>query len=185
MATIVLSAVGAAVGSGFGGTVLGLTGAVIGRAVGATVGRVIDQSLLGAGSAPVESGKVDRFRLMAAGEGAQLAQLWGRVKVGGHVIWASRFQEEATTRGKGLGGPRRTDYSYSVSLAVALCEGVISRVGRIWADGQEIARDSLALRVYRGDEAQLPDPLIAAMSPPGQAPAYRGTAYVVFEDLAL
>ena len=47
MATILLSAAGAAVGAGFGGTVLGLSGAVIGRAIGATVGRVIDQRLLG------------------------------------------------------------------------------------------------------------------------------------------
>jgi len=186
MATILLSAVGAAAGSGFGGTVLGLSGAVIGRAVGATLGRVIDQSLMGAGSAPVESGKVDRFRLMAAGEGAPLAQVWGRVRLGGHVIWASRFQEDAVSSGgKGLGGPRRTEYSYSVSIAVALCEGVISRVGRIWADGQEIARDSLNLRVYPGDEDQLPDPKIAAVEGAGNAPAYRGIAYVVIEDLDL
>ena len=70
MATILLSAAGAAIGSGFGGTVLGLSGAVIGRAVGATIGRVIDQRLLGAGSESVESGRVDRFRLMGASEGA-------------------------------------------------------------------------------------------------------------------
>ena len=107
MATILLSAAGAALGSGFGGTILGLSGAVIGRAVGATLGRVIDQSLMGAGSAPVESGKVDRFRLMGAGEGASVAQVWGRVKVGGHVIWASRFQETVNSSGKGFGGPRR------------------------------------------------------------------------------
>ena len=62
MATIVLAAVGAAAGAGFGGTVLGLSGAVIGRAVGATLGRVIDQRLMGAGSEAVETGRVDRFR---------------------------------------------------------------------------------------------------------------------------
>ena len=41
MATILLSAAGAAIGSGFGGSVLGLSGAVIGRAIGATAGRAI------------------------------------------------------------------------------------------------------------------------------------------------
>ena len=35
MATIVLSAVGASLGAGFGGAVLGLSGAVLGRAAGA------------------------------------------------------------------------------------------------------------------------------------------------------
>jgi hypothetical protein len=47
MATILLSAAGAAIGSGVSGTVLGLTGTVIGRAVGATLGGMIDQKLFG------------------------------------------------------------------------------------------------------------------------------------------
>ena len=40
--------------------------AVIGRAVGATLGRVIDQRLLGAGARPVETGRVERFRVETA-----------------------------------------------------------------------------------------------------------------------
>ncbi len=66
MATILLSAAGAAIGGGFGGTILGLSGAVIGRAVGATLGRAIDQRLMGAGSQTVEMGRVDRLRLSSA-----------------------------------------------------------------------------------------------------------------------
>ncbi|GGE11176.1 Putative phage tail protein [Gemmobacter megaterium] len=187
MATLLLSAAGAAIGSGVGGTVLGLSGAVIGRAVGATLGRVIDERLLGRGSAPVEVGRVDRFRVMGAGEGQAVAQVWGRVRLGGQVIWASRFQEDVTrTRGgKGMSRPVSLEYSYSVSLAVALCEGVILRVGRIWADGQEVDPDSLDLRIYTGTETQLPDPRIEAVEGAGLAPAYRGIAYVVIEDLDL
>ena len=80
MATIILSAVGAAFGSAFGGSVLGLTGAVIGRAVGATLGRALDQKILGNGSEAIDYGKVDRFRIMGASEGAALPQVWGRVR---------------------------------------------------------------------------------------------------------
>jgi len=75
MATLLLSAAGAAVGAGFGGAVLGLSGAVIGRAIGATLGRVIDQKLLGAGSEPVDVGRIDRLRLTGAGEGAPIGQV--------------------------------------------------------------------------------------------------------------
>ena len=187
MATIVLSAAGAAIGSGFGGTVLGLSGAVIGRAVGATLGRVMDQRLLGAGSEAVEVGRIDRFRLMGASEGAAVARVFGRVRVAGQVIWATRFQETRSTSGGGKGAPRpkTVDYSYSVSLAVALCEGVIAGVGRIWADGVEIAPTRLTMRVYRGGNQQLPDPKIEAVEGVGLAPAYRGIAYVVLEDLEL
>jgi len=188
MATIVLSAIGASVGGSLGGSVLGLSGAVIGRAVGATVGRVIDQSLLGTGSRAVETGKVDRFRLTGASEGAPVAEVWGRLRVPGHVIWASRFREETTTTGGGKGGgggATTTSFSYSVSLALALCEGEITRVGRVWADGKELALEDLALRVYRGTADQMPDPKIEAVEGQGNVPAYRGTAYVVLEDLGL
>ncbi|MBL3552556.1 baseplate multidomain protein megatron [Rhodovulum sulfidophilum] len=188
MATIVLSAAGAAAGSALGGSVLGLSSAVLGRAVGATLGRVIDQQLLGSGSQAVETGKVERFRLTGASEGAAVGRLWGRSRIAGQVIWASRFRETVSSQGGGKGAPSRPkvkQFSYSVSLGIALCEGRIARVGRIWADGTEIEPQSLTMRVYDGAEDQLPDALIEAIEGEGRAPAYRGTAYVVIADMDL
>lgn len=187
MATLLLSAAGAAIGSGFGGTVLGLSGAVIGRAVGATVGRSIDQRILGVGSDPVETGRVERFQLTGASDGAPIARVWGRMRVGGQVIWATRFLETANRSGGGKGSPRpaSTSFSYSISLAIALCQGEAQRLGRVWADGIEIAAGSLDLRFYPGSETQLPDPKIEAVEGAGLAPSYRGIAYVVIEDLDL
>lgn len=188
MATVVLSAAGAAIGGSIGGTLAGLSSVAIGRAVGATLGRVIDQRLLGQGSDVVESGKVDRFRLTNAGDGEPIAQLYGRMRVGGQVIWASDFLETTTVTGGGKGAPsqpKTREYAYSVSLAVALCEGEILGVGRVWADGEEIAPDDLNLRVYTGGQDQMPDPTMEAIEGTGQVPAYRGTAYVVMENLGL
>ncbi len=188
MATLVLSAVGASVGSAIGGSVLGLGSAVVGRAVGATLGRVIDQRLLGSGADAVPTGRVERIHLNTASEGGAVGTSYGRIRLGGQVIWASRFNERVVTAGGSGKGTARTassHYAYSVSLAIALGEGVVDRVGRIWADGVEIARDSLNWRLYPGNEAQLPDPKIEAVEGAGQAPAYRGTAYVVIEDLDL
>ena len=191
MATIVLSAVGAAVGGSLGGTVAGLSTAVIGRAIGATVGKVIDQNILGGGSEAIETGRVDRFRLSSAGEGEPLPQVYGRMRLGGQVIWASDFIENVQTTGGGGGGkgaprqPATRTYSYSINLAVAICEGEITRVGRIWANGEEVAPDDLNMRIYKGHEDQMPDPTIEAIEGAGTVPAYRGTAYVVFENLDL
>ncbi|PRY95358.1 putative tail protein [Hasllibacter halocynthiae] len=186
MATILLSAAGFAAGSSLGGTVLGLSTAVVGRAVGAAAGRLIDESLMGAGSEPVETGRVERLRLTGAGEGDPLGRVWGRMRVPGHVIWASEFRETRTTaRRGGKGRPKEqevTEHSYSVSLAIALCEGVAGRVGRVWADGGEIAPGDLDMRFYGGSGDQRPDPLLAAALG-DRAPAFRGTAYVVIEDL--
>ena len=187
MATIVLSAVGGAAGAGVGGSLLGLSGAVIGRAAGAVVGRMIDQRLLGLGSEAVETGRIDRLRLTGASEGSPIARQWGRVRVAGQVIWASRFLEDSATTGGGKGSPQPevTEFSYSISLALALGKGEILGVGRVWADGEEIDRTGMQMRVYTGSDDQLPDPKVEAVEGQGMAPAYRGTAYVVFEDLDL
>lgn len=188
MATLILSAVGASFGSALGTGFLGVAGAAIGQAAGAAIGRSIDERLLGSGSQAVEVGRVDRFRLMGASEGAVVPRVWGRFRVGGQVIWASRFREDRNRRSSGKGGGRKTtvtEFSYSVSLAIAVCEGPIRCVGRVWADGNEIAKSSLTLRVYEGAEDQLPDPLIDAVEGAGSACAFRGTAYVVIEDLDL
>ncbi len=188
MATLVLSAAGAAIGANFGGSVLGLSGMVLGRAVGATVGQVIDQRLIGGGSRAIEGPRFERLRITGSAEGSPVPLIWGRVRLGGQVIWSTNFAETVSRSGGGgklSQRPTVTEFSYSISFAVALCEGPILGIGRIWADGQEMAAADLNLRVYLGDDDQLPDPLIEAVEGPGQVPAYRGTAYVVIEDLEL
>ncbi|WP_265500846.1 baseplate multidomain protein megatron [Paracoccus beibuensis] len=188
MATIVLSAVGASLGSGFGGAMLGMSGAVLGRAAGAVVGRAIDQRLLGGGTRAVETGRIDRLRIQAAGEGAAVLRIWGQMRVPGHVIWASPLEETRRTEsaGGGKGAPKSqvAQISYRLSVAIALCEGRILGVGRVWADGEEIAAEDLGMRVYQGDETQMPDPIVSAHEG-DEAPAYRGIAYVVLENLSL
>lgn len=194
MATILLSAAGAAIGGAVGGSVLGLSAVAIGRFAGAAIGRSIDQRLLGQGSETVETGRVSRLRLTGAGEGDAIPQVYGRMRVGGQVIWATEFRENVTVtsgnRGGGKGNPKpatpdtRT-IRYSVSLALALCEGEISRVARVWADGTEMSLSRLNMQVYKGRRDQLPDPRIEAVEGAGRVPAYRGTAYVVIEDLDL
>lgn len=177
MATIVLSAVGAAAGSAVGGTVFGLSSAVIGRAVGASVGRALDARLMGRGAEAVQGAHAARFRVQAAGEGDPVGRVFGRCRVGGQVIWASRFELIDDQNANGV--------NYSVSLAIALCEGEVSRVGRVWADGAEISPTDINMRVYNGRDDQLPDPIIEAKEGAGHVPAYRGIAYVVIEDLPL
>ncbi len=193
MATIVLSAIGAGLGASIGGSVLGLSSVVIGRAVGAIAGRMIDNRLMSTGSEPVETGKVDRLRITGVSEGAPVGQVYGRYRLGGQVIWSGKVRENRTitdgdAQGSGKGflapkGPTVTEYSYSVSLAIALCEGEITHVGRIWADGKEVKPKHLTMRVYPGDEVQMPDPALEAALGAGKTPAFRGTAYVVIENL--
>ncbi len=187
MATLVLSAVGGAVGASIGGAAFGLSSVVIGKAIGATIGRSIDSRLLGGGSSPVERGRTQGLRVLAANEGASIPRVYGAMRVAGQVIWATQFLETVTKSGGSKFGsqPKIKDYSYSISFAIALCEGEISHIGKVWADGSLLSLQDIEHRVYLGTEDQMPDALISAIEGSANAPAYRGLAYIVFENFDL
>lgn len=150
----------------------------------AAAGTAIDQGLMAALTPPRQSGpRIAELRLTGAAEGAPVPCVFGRARVAGQVIWAARFSEHRREGGSKAG--RTRSYGYSLSFALAVGEGPIDGIGRVWADGKVLAMDGVTMRVHRGTEDQLPDPLIAAVEGADQAPAFRGTAYVVFEDLAL
>ncbi len=200
MATLALSAIGAAAGAaalpgGFSFLGASLGGAAIGRALGSVAGAYIDQALFGAsGQSALRDGpRLADLTVTASTEGTDIPRLYGRARLGGQIVWATRFEEETVTTsaggsGKGLNagaGASTAAYRYYANFAVGLCEGEVTRLGRVWADGEEITLTDYTFRFYRGTEDQLPDSLIEAKEGAGNAPAYRGLAYIVFERLPL
>lgn len=181
MANVVLGAVG--------GAIAGPIGAVIGSAVGSVV-----DGYLFSPSVRREGPRLQDLSVQGSAYGAAVPLLYGRTRVAGNVIWSTGLKERRTEEKQG-GGKRGSvttvHYIYSASFAVALSARPIRSVGRVWADGKLIRGTAGQLtvggrmRIYTGHERQLPDPLIEAVQGVGNAPAYRGLAYVVFEDLAL
>jgi hypothetical protein len=200
MATLLLGALGSALGSSLlptGLSVFGkaIAGDVIGRAIGGAIGRSIDQRLITALSPATkqEGPRLETLDLMTSQEGAALPEISGRAAVAGEVIWATKLKEVAATSTQKVGSGKNkqkvqtTNYSYFASFAISLGEGPLSSYGRIWANGKIVDLGTMIsegrVRFYSGTEAQMPDPLIDAIE--GGAPAYRGTAYIVFEEMAL
>jgi hypothetical protein len=186
MATIVLQTVGTVIGGALGGPI----GAAIGGAVGAIAGNAVDQRLFGKTQRSVGP-RLDDLRVQASHEGAAIPLVFGRSRLSGQVIWATKLEEisETTTQkasAKG-GGPKSktVEYSYFANFAVGLCEGPVTGIGRVWADGKPIDIGRFTTRFYPGDEAQLADSLITAVEGSDAAPAYRGLCYIVFERLPL
>jgi hypothetical protein len=193
MATLALAAAGAAVGGAVlptGFSLLGatITGATLGSQLGAIAGSVIDQALLGGSGTTkhVEGPRLSELHITASTEGAAIPRVYGRARLGGQVIWATPFEEEVVTSSSGGGGGKgvapsgpattSTEYRYYANFAVALCEGEISGIGRVWADGVEIDRAQITHRVFLGSDTQEADSLIVAREGAANAPAYRGTA---------
>lgn len=201
MAALVLSIAGQAVGSAFGPM-----GAMAGRLAGAIAGSYIDRALFPAETIQRtrEGPRLTELDVMASSEGAPIPRVYGRVRLSGQVIWATKLEEVISTRsettggggggkggggGGGGGGPAvtttTTTYSYFGNVAVGLCEGPIGHILRIWADGKPLDLSGVTYRTYNGEETQAPDPLIVAKEGAANTPAYRGLAYVVFERLPL
>ncbi|KQM14555.1 hypothetical protein ASE73_10380 [Sphingomonas sp. Leaf24] len=175
MATVVLTVVGGAIAGPIGAT------------LGAMAGRAIDDQLFT--GPPREGPRLRELQVQLSSYGAAIPKLFGTMRVAGTVIWATDLREAGTTSGKGSSRVRQ--YSYSASFAVALSARPIRGIGRIWAEGKLLRgaagdwKTRTGFRWYPGDEAQAPDPLIESIVGIGNAPAHRGLAYAVFEDLAL
>ncbi|MEO1137068.1 MAG: hypothetical protein AAFW68_10760, partial [Pseudomonadota bacterium] len=175
----------------------GGVGAFLARTVATTAASYAagyaDRLIFGPRKRKVEGPRLEGLQVQASQEGAPVLRVYGRARVAGQLIWAANFKERAsqTTESSGGKGGRPaaqttyTEYLYSISFAVGLCEGEIDRIGRVWADGKPFDLSRHNIRVYRGDKAQMPDALIEATEGSGAAPAFRGLAYIVFEDLPL
>jgi len=178
MATMVLTVAG------------GLIGGPLGAAVGGLLGNAVDHAVLGGGKGR-EGPRLSDLKVQTSSYGTQIPKLFGTMRVAGSVIWATDLIEHRNRQSGGKGQPSSTTYSYTASLAVALSGRPIQSVGRIWADGQLLRgaagdfKVRTGFRLHPGGEDQAADPLIVAAEGAALAPAHRGIAYAVFEDLEL
>ena len=199
MAQLVLGAAGAVIGGFVGGP----TGAQLGWALGSAIGGALAANQ----QKSTQTGpRLDTHQLTGSDYGLALGFGWGTFKTAGRLIDASEIRETEhrdSSRQGGKGGPKVTTvtYTYAADVAIALHDGEISGLRRVWIDGllwadfsADSAQDALAsktqstinvgnMTVYRGTEDQLPDPTFEALRGVGQVPAYRGIAYVVMQGL--
>ena len=177
MATLILSAVGSAIGGPLGGT------------IGALVGRQIDTMIFK--PAGREGPRLAELKVTTSSYGMPLPRHFGRMRVAGQIIWSTDLTEHREKQSSGKGSPTVTNYTYTASFAVALGSRPIGAIGRIWADGKLLrgaAGDMKVggtFRLHTGSGNQAADSLLAAAEGAARCPAYRGTAYAVFEDLQL
>lgn len=175
----------------------------VGGAVGTMLGAQLDNQLF---PQKVVGPRLDDLMVTTSTYGKAIGRLYGpECRTGGNIIWSTGLIEvKKKHRDNGKGGPASvtTEYTYNLSCAVALSARQITGVQKIYANSKVIfdrkhhpfseqydAGDTQkvfkTLRVYPGDQAQIPDPLIEGVLGVGNVPAYRGTAYVVIDTLQL
>ena len=187
--------VGAVVGYFTGGASYVAMGAALGGAVGGAIDPPKGPKLTGP--------RLSDLSQQGASYGVPIPRVYGSVALSGNIFWIENNALKETSHteggGKGGGGPETTTYKYSATFALGLCEGPIIGVRRIWVGGNLIYdagssdigtllasnASGSGFRVYTGSETQMPDPRMQATVGVANTPAYRGLAYILFEDFDL
>lgn len=134
---------------------------------------------------------IPRYYGMCAGAGNVINLEGGKLKEKVH-------KKKSGGKGGGSSEPTRT-FTYSATFQLALCEGPIVGVRRIWCgdiliynSGSDdlnsiIASNQAAKgwRLYLGTDNQMPDPRYEAEHGVGNVSAHRGLAYIAFYDFQL
>lgn len=124
------------------------------------------------------------FQINTASYGEVVPEILGTTRVSGNIIDYEDFtahEHKSTTRtGKG-GGSKHTNitYTYTVAAAIALCEGPIAGIGKVWRDKEifQYPNENIQLTLFNGEIAQAPWPYMTSKHPEKALP-YSGLAYM-------
>lgn len=188
-----------------GGIAGGIIGSFAGKPwLGAQIGMMLG-GYLDPGKGPTVNGPtLDDLTVQTSTYGAMIPRLYGTISVTGNVIWLENNLLTATvtkTKSGGKGGQKTVTRTttYSATFAVALCQGPIVGIRRMWlrsdlvydagsSDPSTIIASNQSAEgwtLYTGTDTQGADPRMQATLGVGNTPAWRGLAYIVFEDLQL
>lgn len=179
-------------------SVLPIVGGIIGAMVGAPQIGFMIGSLIGNAVDPqvIKGPSIGDGQTQTSREGVARPIIYGTASVSGNIIDRSQIYKsiKRTRQSKG-GGPVTEEERMHLTYAIRICEGPIKSVLRIWED-EKLVYDIRAngsqvkaaenekykkkFRLYTGDEEQQPDPELEVIHGVGNAPSYRGTAYIVF-----
>ncbi len=185
----ILSSVGGSLGKYFGGGIL----STIGRYTGRLAGNYLEKKWFKRDKTTHRfTNAHDSFYISMAKYGKSIPLTFGRVQTPGQITWADQIIEKRNTSSvkKYLKGPnidltkKTTELEYFLSFAMSICLGKIEDIERVWIGDDIIDISKYKFKLYKGCEDQLPDPTIKRKT--GElTPAYRGLAYIVFEELPL
>lgn len=181
--------VGTVVGAYFGNAALGAT-------IGSMVGGYVDP-------VKVKGPRLTDAQQQTSQDGVPIALTFGVVRIQGNIIASGPLVEHKSKDGGKGSGTETTNYTYTRTYAIGICEGPIGGIRRIWKNGklafdgrprtgdetiQEI-HERIQLgqflndhNLYYGNETQLPDGELQAALDADTVPAFRGLAYMVGVD---
>ena len=179
----------------------------IGPAFGALLGSLAGQLLFPPTQPNINGPRLNDITQTNSTVGAPIPRGWGTFPASGNIIAQTDLREVIVTEevgGKGQPSQTTSTPTYYQDFAIGLNDGLIGGVRRIWANGKiiydrapqrsgesdtdfsaRIAESSKlenSFTLYLGTETQDPDPTLEAFYGVGNISAFRGLAYIVFEN---
>ena len=187
MAREVLGIAGAVIGGIYGGP----GGAQIGFMIGSGIGAIID------GPEQIKGPALNEAPIQTSRDGVPIPIIWGLHHCHGNIIIKNpeTYKTIKTSQGKGGGTETSEQHRYR-TFGIGVCRGPIVGISRIW-ENNKLVYDSRSspgipigettayaegIRIYFGDEDQLPDPDLEAHWGVGDTPYFRGLAYIVWVE---
>ncbi|MCP3899118.1 MAG: hypothetical protein GY707_05225 [Desulfobacteraceae bacterium] len=199
MASAVMGSVGASLGGMAAGT-FGWSAATWGQ-IGWTAGVLAANYLFAPDGPHIENTgpRLDDLKVTSSAYGVDIPKVYGSYRISGNIIWALPLHEtkheERQESGKGGGGSSTTStwYTYKGTWAIALCEGPITGIKKIWFGSVLVYNDGdyagglkrSNTDIYLGTDSQEINWRIQSDSKASDTPAYRNVVYMVFEDIEL
>ncbi len=140
--------------------------------------------LFGSVKTTIRANKISNFTVSTAEYGSTVPEILGTTRISPNVIYYDDFtaHEHRETQRSGKGGGAKTttiSYTYTVAVILALCEGQVSGIGKMWKDKTvyQYPNGDMGLTLFDGSAWQQPWAYTASRHP-DKALAYSGLAYM-------
>ncbi|WP_126939585.1 phage tail protein [Veillonella sp. VA142] len=136
------------------------------------------------GGITTRTDRISDFQINSASYGEVVPVVLGTTRLSGNIIQWEDFtaHEHRTSQRVGKGGKKKAtsiSYTYTVAVAIGLCEGPIKRIGKVWLDKEtyQYPNDKIGLTAYLGEVGQAPWPYVVSKHPDKALP-YSGLCYM-------
>lgn len=144
--------------------------------------------MFGGGGGGYQAPKLSSIQIQSIGYGSPIQVLFGTGRVSPILIWTANFQrhEHDQSGGKGFGSGGSKSYTYTADIMLAIVEGEIRGLGRVWRDKDKHDNTAKAGFTFTANGAR-PQSAWGHLTTnyAGQALAYNGTALMAASNYQL
>lgn len=125
------------------------------------------------------------LQLQSSSSSVAVTLAFGKTRLGPNLIWYGDFKSHKKKQKVGKGGGSVTSYTYSASLMLALCQGEINNVFKVYRNNERFTTFSkLGFSLFKGTNPQSPWGYLTSKHP-SQAYSYPGTSYLAASNYDL